>query len=338
MKLTEFGATASSSLNESFTISGTTATFTGVAHNENTSSGSTGSTRVGFGLQASITVDGVYYTSYDSSLYSAYITQSYEEPNSCLLADTEVMLADGSTKLAKDLTVKDRVLTFNHLTGAYEANNISFVVSNVGMHDVITLTFDNGKTMKLADGHGLFNSDSMKYEIYYGDEFFDHIGEHFISVEKVDGEYINKPVRLIGVSISKDYVETYTPISSYQYNVIADNMLTMPDDIDGMFDMYEYYDNLQIKQDALNEIISQYGLWTYDNFKDYAPEYAFEIMNFKYIKAALLSGSMTVEKVNHLLACYLPMIVEQNNLEWDCEHQKFLPDNYVELLKSKSNN
>lgn len=279
----------------------------------------------------SLTIKDIASGSQIGSVTKSKVTLS----GSCLLEDTKVLLANGTYKMAKDLTVNDKVLSLNHFTGQYEATNLSFVVVNEGIFDVVDLTFENEKRITIALGHGFYNCDRQKYEIYYGEEFFDHIGEKFVSVEMSGDGIVNTPVKLVSVQIRKEYKKIYSPISAFNYNLVANDMLTIPDDVEGIFDMYQYDENLVVKSEISNYIFNICGLLDYDDFKEYAPEYAFDIMNFKFMKAALITGCITIEKINYLLSKYLPMIVEQNNLVWDCENQKYLPDDYVQTVLRK---
>ena len=255
--------------------------------------------------------------------YNATISV-YSEPKSttCLLPTSLVMLADGTEKMAKDLTMDDEILSFNHITGKFEASKISFnVVVDYHWFDVITLTFENGKQIELATGHGFFNMTTNRYEIYYGHEFEVHIGEVFATVEYVDGEFVIAPSKLVNVVVEKRYTQKVSPVSEYNINCIADGILTIPDDIEGMFDAFVFNSDLTIDVEAFQEDIMNYGLITYEEVSDVVPEYLFNTVNFQYFKIFIAKGYLSVDKVNHWIEAYLPYIIEQHNLDFDFENR-----------------
>ena len=216
----------------------------------------------------------------------------------------------------------DEILSFNHITGKFEASKISFnVVVDYHCFDVITLTFENGKQIELATGHGFFNMTTNRYEIYYGHEFEVHIGEVFATVEYMDGEFVIAPSKLVNVVVEKRYTQKVSPVSEYNINCIADGILTIPDDIEGMFDAFVFNSDLTIDVEAFQEDIMNYGLITYEEVADVVPEYLFDTVNFQYFKIFIAKGYLSVDKVNHWIEAYLPFIIEQHNLDFDFENR-----------------
>jgi uncharacterized repeat protein (TIGR02543 family) len=265
------------------------------------------------------------YTTYTvTGVNDVVITPSGSNSSSgtCLLPTSLVMLADGTEKMAKDLTMDDEILSFNHITGKFEASKISFnVVVDYHWFDVIILTFENGKQIELATGHGFFNMTTNRYEIYYGHEFEAHIGEVFATVEYVDGEFVIAPSKLVNVVVEKRYTQKVSPVSEYNINCIADGILTIPDDIEGMFDAFVFNSDLTIDIEAFQEDIMNYGLITYEEVSDVVPEYLFDTVIFQYFKIFIAKGYLSVDKVNHWIEAYLPYIIEQHNLDFDFENR-----------------
>ena len=50
--------------------------------------------------------------------------------------------------------------------------------------------------------------------------------------------------------------------------------------------------------------IEKYGLFTYEDFKELIPEYAFGLYNVEYLKVALGKGLTTWEEINFLADYY----------------------------------
>ena len=258
--------------------------------------------------------------------YNATVDVSSEAGGgTCLLPTSLVMLYDGTTKMAKDLTMDDEIISFNHITGRFERSKISFnVIVDYHWFDVITLQFENGKTIELATGHGFFNMTNNRYEIYYANEFYEHIGEIFATVDYVDGNFIIVPSKLVYVNVEQRYTQKVSPVSEYNINCVADGVLTIPDDIEGMFDAFTFNSDLTIDVELFQEDVMTYGLITFDEVKDSVPEYLFDVVNFQYFKIFISKGYLTVDKINHWIEAYLPYIIEQHNLDFDYDNRVIL--------------
>ncbi len=248
--------------------------------------------------------------------------------STCLLPDTKVTLYDGSIKLAKDLTPNDELLSYNHFTGNFEKQKlIANVFYDEKLYDVITLRFSNGNIMKVATGHGLFNATNGRYEIYYGNEFIDHIGEEFIAVNSNGQNHSLEKTTLISVDVTKERVVKLTPVTEYNINCIADGMLNIPDDIEGFFDAFEYQDlsnNLKINQDSFINYVNQYGVYEYEDVQNVIPEYLFNVLNFKYFKVFIGMGVLSYDKVNYWIDMYAKQMCDYHNIPWDWDNREQL--------------
>ena len=275
-------------------VSGTTATYSGVIQNTNTSNSTTGTLNVYFVLQVSITIDGVSY----SNNYQGSCSVKYSKP-SCLLPDTLITMADGTQKAVKDIQAGDMVLVFNHETGQLDVAPITF-----NDHDeaelmrVLNINFSNGKTVSIIDEHGFFDLNTMKYEYIREDNYQNFIGHSFY-VE--NGE----EAVLTSVDIREEYTECYSPTSFFHFNYFTEGMLSMPGGITGLFNIFEYGQDLKYDEEAYNRDIDTYGLFTYE---DLAPlgvtEIMFEAYAGKYLKVALGKGILTEEYLMYLIERY----------------------------------
>ena len=79
----------------------------------------------------------------------------------------------------------------------------------------------------------------------------------------------------------------------------------MPGGIKGLFNIFDYGENLQYEQEAYNRDIEMYGLFEYE---DLAPlgvtEIMFEAYAGKYLKIALGKGVLTEEYLAYLIDRY----------------------------------
>ena len=269
---------------------------------------------------------GLLYT-FEMGYYSGHALADENGGGSiCLLPNSVITLADGSTKLAKDLTKEDSVLTYNHFAGEFEGQKLVFnALMEKQLYDVIVLTFSNGNVLTVATGHGLFNLTKGNYEIYYGNEFYEHVGEEFAAVEKVNNEFILTPTTLIRVSVEKKEVIKVSPVSEYNINCIADGMLTIPDDIEGMLDGYQYAslrDGLTIDQKDLAMKIEKYGVFTDEDLQYFLPSYLIDVLRLKYMKTFIGMGILTYDKLNYWALKYAPSMLEYQQIEWDWSYFK----------------
>lgn len=246
----------------------------------------------------------------------------------CLTPEAIITLFDGSKKMVKDIKKDDYLLAYNHFEGKFEKTGIMFdAYFPLKEYDIINLSFDNGSKLKIASGHGLFNLNRNRYEIYYKDEFINHIGEDFVCVQYVDGKFKLEATKLIDVKLTKEEVIKLTPISEYHLNCIANDILTLPDDVEGMFYGYKYKslkENLQIDMDYLNELIKKYGIYKYEDVKDVVAQYFFDTVNVKYFKTFIGMGYMSYKEANHLINSYMKAILEYHNLDFDFKNKKQL--------------
>lgn len=86
-------------------------------------------------------------------------TLSYEgtvKLHGCVSKDTEVTLADGSTKPIAEIIVGTSILSYNMEKGRIEFDTVKDVIIQELGKDWLELTFKNGKTLKCTEDHPLF--------------------------------------------------------------------------------------------------------------------------------------------------------------------------------------
>ena len=143
-----------------------------------------------------------------------------------------------------------------------------------------------------------------KYVYIREDNYNDFVGHKFA---KDDGNGGFVAVTLVEAVITTETVGCYSITSLYHLNYYIDGMLSLPGAIDGLFNYFEFdpttlrYDEEQMAAD-----IEEYGLYTYDDFAEYATEEMFEtILPAKYLKVAVGKGMITYEGILELLFMYL---------------------------------
>lgn len=141
------------------------------------------------------------------------LTQFYA---SCLTGDTLITLADGSQKRIDQLTLDDKVLSYNPDTMQLEADEITYTDSAEDKKHVEydIWTFSDGTLVKTVHRHRLYNIE--RQAMVYMDEW--KMGEHAING---NGEYIE----LLSHENIKEEVRHYTLFTKNQ-NYFVNGLLS----------------------------------------------------------------------------------------------------------------
>ena len=82
----------------------------------------------------------------------------------------------------------------------------------------------------------------------------------------------------------------------------------MPGGIEGLFNIFEYDDNLQYTEEQMQKDIETYGLFTYEDFKDLVSYEVYCSFPAAYFKVALGKGILTWEDLEYYIARYAPLV------------------------------
>lgn len=231
------------------------------------------------------------------------ISASSSDPG-CLAEGAMITLYDGSKKAVEDLTMGDVLAVFNHETGKYEAAPLLANIhagEEAQWYDVINLCFSDGTTLRIIDEHGLFDKTLNKYVYIRESNFQEFIGHTFVAAGMADGGIESRMVVLTSAYITNEHIKIYNPASVWHINVIANDMLTLSA---GMVNLFDYDESMQYDLAAMMRDIEQYGLYTYEDFKDYIPFEVYEIFPFKYYKVAVGKGLFSFDQILGLINLY----------------------------------
>ena len=231
------------------------------------------------------------------------ITVTIKE-SGCLVEGTMVTLADGTQKAVENLKAGDMLTVFNHETGKYDVAPLlvnTHATASADYYTVITLQFSNGTVLKIADEHAIFSKTANKYVYINESNAYEFIGHEFVSSIHENGQLITNIVTLENVTIATEYTRIFTPVSAWHMNVIADNMLTLSG---RTVNFFEYDETMKYDEEKMQADIEKYGLYTYEDFKDYVSEEVFNAFPFKYFKVAIEKGDYTWDELMFLLSEY----------------------------------
>ncbi|MBQ8725772.1 MAG: hypothetical protein IJY84_01560 [Clostridia bacterium] len=241
----------------------------------------------------SVTINGADVTVKSSATYDV----------SCLVEGTMVMMADGTVKAVDDVVAGDMVMVFNHETGKYEVGTIWFndhANDPSRLRKVINLEFANGSKSRIAYEHGYFDLDLMKYVFIREDNMHEFIGHRFVTSTFNGTEVVQGETTLVKAYITEEVVKVYGPITEYHFNMVTDDMLSMPSfnfDATGMVNIFEYDEDLKYNAEKMQTDIETYGVFTYEEFSAYMSYEDYCKAPIAYFKVAIGKGNLTWEQI-----------------------------------------
>ncbi|MBQ7906735.1 MAG: InlB B-repeat-containing protein [Clostridia bacterium] len=228
-------------------------------------------------------------------------------PGSCIPEDSLINLADGSTIMVKDLVVGQEVLAFDHVTGQVTTAPVCVIYEDIPRsHRVLTLYFDNGTEFRILNEHGLFDCTLNKYVMIKEANVEEFVGHSFFYTEIIDGQAVSQKTELVDYSVSVKETTKFAIVTAKAINHYTYGLLTMCDEIDGLYNVFELNEDMSYDMDKLQADIATYGLASYDEWSEHLSEEEFYAFNGQYINVAIGKGLTTREYViNHLINYYL---------------------------------
>ncbi len=241
----------------------------------------------------------------------ALLLAVYEESSSCVVQGTLITLADGTQKAVEDLDGTEQVLAWDFTTSKFVSTPLIFVVNHgEDEYEVIHLQFSDGTEVGIIYEHGFFDYDLNKY-VFLRNDAEKYIG-HSFNKQSVNeqGKLINKKVKLINVTVEMETTVSYSPLASEYMCYYVNGMLSASAETEAFVNMFDFDCDNMVYASTLEEDIKQYGLFTYDDFKDLVSEEIFEAFNGKYLKIAIGKGLITWDKLVALISQYSEYLSE----------------------------
>ena len=220
----------------------------------------------------------------------------------CVTGDTMITLADGSTKMIKNVVAKDTLRVWNFYEGKYDYVPAATIINHGSEQwDVITLTFDDGTVVKAVTAHAFFDADLNKFVMITPENTQDYIG-HAFAKEATNGYSTTK---LISCKVEKKYTDSYSLVSALHYNFTTEGMFSLTNLVPNLIAGLEIGKNMKYDEVALKKDIVKYGLYTYADFAEYITEETFDAFNAQYIKISVGEGYITYEEIIDLIARFV---------------------------------
>ena len=135
---------------------------------------------------------------------------------------------------------------------------------------MLTLRFGDVTSVDVLFEHGFFDTDSKRYVLINAENAKEYIGHRFYHVAYANGAYEKKIVTLTDYSVHSVETECYSVLTAVHINHIANGMLAVTDDIKGIYNIFDLDDDYKYDAAKIAADIEQYGLFTFDEWSDYA--------------------------------------------------------------------
>jgi len=223
----------------------------------------------------------------------------YEETE-CFAKGTLISMADGTTKKIEDVVEGDLLKTFDHETGEISSSKVylAWQKKNTGNESSFKLHFEGGSSVQCIGGHDFLEKTTRKYQKLTAANAESFIGQYFYGE---DGQWH----KLLSVSIEDAGDKSYCIYTAKHQNAFAGGMLSAPDDVDYLLNIYELDENLKADGTQLAADIEKYGLTSFEYANEVSggmTEEWYEAASAKYLFVAIGKGLVTEDYVKELYA------------------------------------
>lgn len=221
-----------------------------------------------------------------------------DDGGGCYAKGTMITVADGTQKAVEDIKVGDSVLVFNHLTGELDVSPISYVFHDGEKeYEVLKLQFDDAADVEVLFEHGFFDVDSKEYVLINPENAKDFVGHRFYRVTAKNGAYDKEIVTLTDYQVYTSQTECYAVVTAGHINSFANGMLSVTDDIKGLYNIFALDEDMKYDAQKMEEDIQKYGLFSYEDWKDFVSEEEFAAFNGAFLKVSIGKGLVTQDEI-----------------------------------------
>lgn len=223
---------------------------------------------------------------------------SNDDEGGCYAKGTLITIADGTQKAVEDIKVGDSVLVFNHLTGELDVSPISYVFHDGEKeYEVLKLRFGDAADVEVLFEHGFFDVDSKEYVLINPENAKNFVGHRFYRVTAKNGAYDKEIVTLTDYEVYTSQTECYAVVTAGHINSFANGMLSVTDDIKGLYNIFALDENMKYDAQKMEEDIQKHGLFSYEDWKDFVSEEEFAAFNGAFLKVSIGKGLVTQDEI-----------------------------------------
>jgi len=234
----------------------------------------------------------------------------------CIAEGTLITLANGKQVAVEDLTGEETLLVWNLETGKYDEAEIAYIINHgniAAARKIIHLYFSDGTDIEIISDHGFYNLDLNKLIYINGMNYEEYIGDWFVT-QKIGTEKEWNKAQLIDVKIEERTTVAYEVVTYEHLTCFTNGLLSISSLLNPFCNIFEVdAETLSYDKELMEKDIEEYGLFTYEEFKDKLPEYAFKLYHVDYLKVALGKGLTSWEEIEFLIKYYHEEIDELVN-------------------------
>ena len=189
----------------------------------------------------------------------------------CLVEGTKILMADGSYKNVEDIDYDDLMGVWSYNTGTIVEEYPIWIEKESSPEEYLQITFSDNTTLRTFGDHGIYNDDLGMFVSTEDREHF-NIGTTVLKVK--NGKL--KRVKVTNLEVIKKKVKVYHIISSYYFNVIADDVITTDRNL-MISNQYGFTKDLTWPDNNQYKVKNNPNhLYEYKDFEDIMPYYIFK--------------------------------------------------------------
>ncbi len=190
-------------------------------------------------------------------------------PSTCLIEGTEISLWNGATKKIEDVKYDDLLKVWSYDLGQF-VPAYPIWMEKQHQSDIYRLsTFSDGSTLGTVGYHSIFSLDKGEFVSVESEDY--HVGIRILKEQ--DGKLA--PVTVTKIEIIERPVNYYNVVSTYYYNVFANDILTA-DGMSIISNLYGFTDDYRWPATRAQIMTQPDILYNYSLFRKTVPYYAFK--------------------------------------------------------------
>ena len=222
---------------------------------------------------------------------------------SCFVPGTLIDVDINKKVKVEDLNVGGEVLSFNHFTGEIEKKKIFYIYhTKKRKYAIIKLLFDDGTTINVVESHAFFNANKREYDFINSKNYNEFVNGEYLFLDNF-GKFVTR--KLINITLSYEENECFAIVTENNINHFLNGSLSMVGEFYCLYNFLEIDADYKYNQVSLKKDIEQYGLYTYDDWKDFVSLETFNALNGPFVKIAVLKGRMNRLDIIECIQKYL---------------------------------
>lgn len=150
-----------------------------------------------------------------------YLISHITKDNSCLVENTEILLADGTTKLIQDITYDDLLLTYDPYLKDW-VKEYPALISDAKVHyGKHIITFANGVKLETSDDHAVYNMTTHTFQTIPEVPLDNFYGAYY---DKQLGDFV--PTKIVSFETVEEEVNVYNVFTPMCGSIISNGMWT----------------------------------------------------------------------------------------------------------------